>query len=146
MTNLTVKTPWHLWVVGVIAVLFNGIGVVDYVMSKTQGAAYMAGAGMTPEQIAHYQEMPTWMTAVWAIGVWGAMLASILLLLRRKLSVPVFFLSLAAFLLSLVYHYAIAGAGDIMGQAGVISSAVIAVLLLLFIWYAGMMAKRGVLR
>ena len=35
MTGMTVKTPWHLWVVGVVAVLFNGVGVFDYVMSKT---------------------------------------------------------------------------------------------------------------
>jgi hypothetical protein len=26
MTDMTIKTPWHLWLVGVIAVLFNAIG------------------------------------------------------------------------------------------------------------------------
>ena len=59
-------------------------------MAMTQGAKYMASAGMTPAQIAHFQQMPVWMTAVWAIGVWGAFLASILLLLRRKLAFAVF--------------------------------------------------------
>src|SRR5687767_16039535 len=102
MTATMLKTPWHLWVVGVIAVLFNAIGVFDYVMSMTQGASYMASAGMTPAQIAHYQEMPAWMMAVWAIGVWGALIASVLLLLRNKLAVPVFAVSLAAFLVSLL--------------------------------------------
>lgn len=51
------KTPWHLWLVGVIAVLFNAIGAFDHAMSA-RGASYMASAGMTPAQIAHYQEMP----------------------------------------------------------------------------------------
>jgi hypothetical protein len=32
----------------------------------------MASAAMTPQQIAHYENMPVWMTAVWAVGVWGA--------------------------------------------------------------------------
>lgn len=50
MTDMTTKTPWHLWLVGVIAVLFNGIGAFDYVMSMAQGASYMASAGMTPAQ------------------------------------------------------------------------------------------------
>ena len=54
MTGTAIKTPWHLWLVGVVAVLFNGIGVFDYVMSMTRGASYMASAGMTPAQIAHY--------------------------------------------------------------------------------------------
>ena len=106
----------------------------------------MASAGMTPEQIAHYQEMPVWMTAVWAIGVWGAFLASILLLLRRKLAFAVFVLSLAAFLLSLVYTYVLTDGGAIMGRQMAIASTVIAILLLFFSWYSHAMAKRGVLR
>jgi hypothetical protein len=55
----------------------------DFVMSMAQGAEYQASAGMTPDQISHYQEMPGWMTVVWAVGVFGALLASILLLVRR---------------------------------------------------------------
>jgi beta-lactamase regulating signal transducer with metallopeptidase domain len=80
MTDAPMKMPWHLWLIGVIAVLFNAIGVFDFVMSMAQGAKYQASAGMTPDQIAHYLGMPGWMTVVWAVGVFGAFLASILLL------------------------------------------------------------------
>jgi len=145
MTNALVKAPWHLWLVGVIAVLFNFIGVFDYVMSMAQGAKYQASAGMTPEQIAHYQGMPGWMTVVWAVGVFGAFAASILLLLRRRLAFPVFVLSLAAFLVSLVYTYVLTNGGAVMGPQMAIASAVIAALLVFFIWYSRFMAVRGVL-
>jgi hypothetical protein len=143
---VTAKAPWHLWLIGVFALLFNSIGVFDYVMSKVQGPSYMAKAGMTPEQIAYYARMPAWMTAVWAIGVFGAFLASILLLMRRKSAFPVFGVSLAAFLISLLYTYVLTDGGTIMGQQMAIVSAVIAILLLFFAWYARAMAKRGVLR
>jgi hypothetical protein len=146
MANALTKTPWHLWLVGVIAVLFNSIGVFDFVMSKAQGAAYMASAGMTPDQIAHYQGLPSWMTVVWAVGVFGAFLASILLLLRRRLALPVFVLSLAAFLVSLLYTYVFTNGGAVMGQQMSITSAVIAGLLIFFIWYSRFMAARNVLR
>lgn len=146
MINTTVKAPWHLWLVGVIALLFNSIGVFDFVMAMAQGAKYMASAGMTPEQIAHYQEMPAWMTAVWAIGVWGAFLASILLLVRRKAAVAVFALSLTAFLISLLYTYVLTDGGAVMGRQMAIANAVIAALLAFFIWYSHAMRKRGVLR
>jgi hypothetical protein len=145
MTNALVKIPWHLWLVGVIAVLFNFIGVFDYVMSMAQGAKYQASAGMTPEQIAHYQGMPGWMTVVWAVGVFGAFVASILLLLRRKLALPVFVLSLAAFLVSIVYTYVLTNGGAVMGPQMAIASAVIAALLVFFIWYSRFMAVRSVL-
>jgi len=140
------KTPWHLWLVGVVAVLFNAIGVFDFVMSMVQGEAYMAAAGMTPEQIAHYRQMPAWMTLVWAIGVFGAFGASVLVLLRRKLAFAVFAVSLAAFLVSLAYTYLLTDGGKVMGQQMAITSAVIAALLAFFTWYAWAMGKRGVLR
>ncbi|KSB88068.1 hypothetical protein AS593_19365 [Caulobacter vibrioides] len=142
----TAKTRWHVWLVGVVAVLFNAIGVFDFVMSMAQGDAYMAAAGMTPEQIAHYRQMPGWMTLVWAIGVFGAFGASVLVLLRRKLAFGVFAVSLAAFLLSLLYTYALTDGGKVMGQQMAITSAVIAALLAFFTWYAWAMSRRGVLR
>jgi len=146
MTDAPMKTPWHLWLIGVIALLFNAIGVFDFVMSLAQGATYQARAGMTPDQIAHYQQMPGWMTLVWVVGVFGAFGASILLLLRRKLALPVFALSLAAFLVSLLYTYVLTNGGAIMGQQMAIMSAVIAGLLVFFAAYSRFMGVRGVLR
>jgi len=146
MTDALTRTPWHVWLVGVVAVLFNSIGVFDFVMSMSRGADYMASAGMTPDQIAHYLEMPGWMTVVWAIGVFGAFLASILLLLRRKLALRLFILSLAAFLVSLLYTYVLTNGGAVMGQQMAITSAVITVLLVFFSGYSRFMAARGVLR
>jgi hypothetical protein len=146
MTTTLTKTPWHLWLIGAIAVLFNAVGVFDFVMSMARGAAYQASAGMTPAQIAHYQAMPGWMTVVWAVGVFGAFLASILLLLRKKLALPVFVLSLAAFLISVLYTYVLTDGGAIMGRQMAIMSAVIAGLLAFFSWYSRFMTVRGVLR
>ena len=146
MTDMRVKTPWHLWLVGVIAVLFNAIGAFDYVMNLAQGASYMASAGMTPVEIAHYQEMPIWMRAVWAIGVWGAMLGSVLILLRNKMALPAFAVSLAAFLVSLLYTYVLTKGGEILGAQMAMTNVIITVLLIIFLWYSWLMTKRSVLR
>lgn len=146
MTEPPVRTPWHLWLVGVIATLFNAIGVFDFVMSIARGAAYQASVGMTPEQIAHYQQMPGWMMVVWAVGVFGAFLASLLLLMRNRLAGLVFIVSLAAFLVSVFYTYVLTNGGAIMGRQMAVTSAVIALLLVLFAAYARFMAGRGVLR
>ncbi len=142
---MTSKAPWHLWLVGTIAVLFNSIGVFDFTMSMARGAEYMASVGMTPEQIAHYRGMPPWMTLTWAIGVLGAMLASILLLLRMKLAFAVFVIALVAFLASLLYTYVLTDGGTVMGPQMAVTSAIIALLLILFGAYSRYMAGRGVL-
>jgi hypothetical protein len=146
MTDAPMKTPWHLWLVGIVALLFNAIGVFDFVMSMAQGAKYQASAGMTPEQIAHYQQMPGWMVVVWAIGVFGAFGASILLLMRRRQAALTFIVSLAAFGVSLFYTYVLTHGGAVMGRQMAITSAVIAALLVGFAVYARRMGARGVLR
>ncbi len=145
-SDTVVKTPWHLWVVGVVAILFNAIGVVDHSMTLVQDDAYLASAGMTPAQIAHYHQMPIWMRADWAVGVWSALVASVLILLRRRLAFPIFVLSLAAYLISLLYTYVLTNGGEIMGQRMAITSAVITALLVFFTWYSWRMGQRGVLR
>jgi hypothetical protein len=146
MTHSPVKAPWHLWLVGVLALLFNTVGVVDFVMTLVQGPAYLASAGMTPAQIDHYQQMPGWMFVVWAVGVFGAMGASALLLMRRRQALPAFLVSLAAFLVSLLYTYGLSNGGAVMGTQMTVTSVVIAVLLGLFSVYARVMATRAVLR
>jgi len=90
--------------------------------------------------------MPAWRTMVWAVGVLGAFSASILLLLRRKRAFAVFVLSLAAFLVSLLYTYVLTDGGAIMGRQMAMTSAMIALLLVLFSAYARWMGARGVLR
>ncbi len=146
MTTDTAKTPWHLWLVGVLAVLFNAVGVFDHTMTLVQGESYMASASMSPAQIAHYQQMPLWMRLDWPLGVWSAFAASILILLRSRLAFPVFVVSLAAFLLSVAYTYLLTKGGEIMGTQMAVTSAVIATLLAVFGAYSWWMTRRGVLR
>ena len=50
--NEAVKTPWHLWAVGIISLLWNAFGAFDYVMTKLKNPAYMAA--FTPEQQAYF--------------------------------------------------------------------------------------------
>lgn len=142
----TAKTPWHLWTVGIVSLLWNAFGCYDYYMTHTGGDAYLRAYGMTEAQIAYYHAMPSWMTAAWAIGVWGALLGSILLLLRSKWAFQVFVISFAAFVLSVVYTYGFTDGYETNGPAALIMSAVIAASCVFFIWYARFATRRGVLR
>jgi hypothetical protein len=140
------RTPWHLWAVGVVGVLWNAFGCVDYTMTNIQGDAWLRSMGMTAEQIASFNAMPAWMTAVWAVGVWGAMLGTVLLLLKNRLAFPVFVVSLIAYVLSLVYTYALSDTAATLPDGTWIMQAVIFVGCVFFVWYSRTMAKRGVLR
>ena len=104
--TMKASTPWHLWAVGVISLLWNAFGGYDFVMSVTQGETYWRASGMTDAMVAYYNAMPTWMYVPWVLGVWGAVAGSVLLLMRNKLAVPAFALSLLGAVGSLAYGLA----------------------------------------
>ena len=81
-SNSSVKAPWHLWVVGIAGLLWSVMGVMDYVMTKMRNEEYMAA--FTLEQLEFFYGFPIWVNAAWAIAVWGGVIGTILLLLRKS--------------------------------------------------------------
>lgn len=141
----TARTPLHLWIVAGIGLLWNGFGAYDYLMSKLQGAPYYRQMGMTDAQIAYMDSFPAWMTVVWAIGVWGAVLGTILLFRRSRTAAPVFAASLAAFLVSMVYSFFLSNGAEVMGDMAWMQFVVLAGCLF-FALYSRAMARKGVLK
>ena len=140
----TVPTPWHLWVIGAIAVLWNAMGAFDYVMTETRNAAYMSA--FTPEQLAFFYGFPAWVIAAWAIAVWGGILGALLLLLRRRLAVWVFLVSLVAMVVTTIHNYVLSDGLEIFADAGSQAfTAVIFVIALGLFIYSRAMHNRGVL-
>lgn len=145
--KLTSSTPWHLWVVGVLSLLWNGFGGYDFVMTTTQGEAYMRSLGLGQEMIDYHNAMPAWMYVPWVLGVWGAVIGSILLLIRNRLAVWAFGLSLLGAAVSLVYGQFIDPPPLAPEMAMMkIMPWVIAAIMVFLTWYAWAMSKRGVLR
>ena len=136
-------TPWHFWVVAVVSLLWNGFGAYDYTMSHLQGETYYRQMGMTDAVIAAMNAYPTWMHAVWAVGVWGSLAGSLLLLLRSRWAFHAFALSALGALGNLIYT---ATTPVLMQTMGVVMPLVILAIVLFLIWYSQVMTKRGVLR
>ncbi|MBU1286223.1 MAG: hypothetical protein KJ871_00715 [Alphaproteobacteria bacterium] len=137
-----VKTPWHLWLVGGLSLLWNGFGCVDFTMTATRNAAYLEP--YPQEMLDYWLNMPTWMWADWAVGVFGGLLGSIALLLRRKLAVPLFAASFIAASISMSFGFLDENAPRMEG-AGLMSGIIIVIALLLAV-YAWWMSRRDVLR
>jgi hypothetical protein len=141
----TVATPWHVWVVGVVALLWNAMGAFDYTMTETRNASYMKD--FTPEQLTYFYSFPKWVIATWALSVWGGVLGSVALLLRRRWAFLVFAVSLATMAITFVHNFLLTDGLAVMGGAGalVFAAAIVAVGLALVV-YSRWLVRRGVLR
>ncbi len=139
--TIRIPTPWHLWVIAVVALLWNVMGAFDYYMSQTRNEAYMAM--FTPEQLEFFYSFPAWSVALWAIAVWGGVLGCILLLLRNKLAVCVFLISLICMVINTIYIYGFTNGIEVMGDPFSIafSAAIFIVALFLYLYSKSMQTK-----
>jgi hypothetical protein len=132
------KTPVHVWIVGIVSLAWNAFGCFDYYMTQTNNEGYLAA--FTAEQRAYFNSFPFWMEAAWALGVWGALAGSILLLFRSRHAVAAFAISLIGLAISTFYQFVISDV-DVSAlmppEASYITFAIwiIAIALLAYAWW-----------
>lgn len=128
------QMPVHLWIVTGLAVIWYGMGAVSYVARQT-------GSDVLPG-VPHPPFYPVWVDTAWAFGVWGGLVASLLLPVRSRQAIPAFGVSVAGLLVEAVHarpFWASTGAPSFMVFQGV----VVALLLLFYAWW---MRRRDVFR
>jgi hypothetical protein len=137
----TVKAPWHFWVIGVIALLWYASGAYTIQMAELGQLP-----GLQPDEAAYYAAKPMWQSIVTGIGTYGSVLASILLLMRRRSATLVFAVALALILLIDVYELSNGTSRVYANNAAAIVTGIIAVIAAFMVWYSRAMQRRGVLR
>lgn len=149
METQTTKTPIHLWIVGGLALLWNGFGCFDYLMTRTRGVAYVESMMHTDDGeaiMAYIDAFPVWAAVGWGLGVWGGLVGAILLLLRHRWAVPVLLASLVGAIVGIVHQLANpSGIPELsMGINEVMPYVIIAIAVGLFV-YARAMRIRNLL-
>jgi hypothetical protein len=149
-TSAQARTPVHLWIVGVLSLLWGGFGAYDYLMTRMRNTDYIASAmpGVDPNAaLAWVDGFPLYAQIGWGLGVWMGLAGAVLLLMRHRWSVWAYGLSFVGAILGLGYQIALAP--PLPGAEGpmmtVMPYVIIAVALALFL-YARAMEKKGVLR
>lgn len=107
----TARAPMHLWIVGLLALLWNGFGCYDYLMTRMRNLDYfrsMAPDSDPEAMLAWVDGFPIYAQFGWGLGVWGGLLGSILLLMRSRWAVPALGLSLLGAILGLGYQILLA--------------------------------------
>ena len=144
MNDGTAKTPVHLWIVGIVTLLWNAMGAYDYLATQLKLESYMSQ--FTAEQLDYFYGFPVWMVAAWAIAIWASLFGSLSLLLRKVWAVWLFAAAIAGMAVSTVFNFVLSNGLEIMGTTGAVFTAVIWLIALLVFFYARAMAGRRVLR
>ncbi|MGD2131090.1 MAG: hypothetical protein PVJ33_17430 [Lysobacterales bacterium] len=143
MDQQRTKAPFHLWIVAILAILWNAVGCFDYSATEMRMDSYMSR--FTQEQLDYFYAFPSWVIGAWAIAVWGSLLASFGLLLRKAWSMWLFGLAIIGLAATTVYNFVLSNGSVMMGEDAVTFTVVIWVIALFLYFYSQAMAKRKVL-
>lgn len=139
--NTKTKAPVWFWIVAVIAVIWNGMGVMAYIMQVT----------MTPEELAAlpaaeqalYVDLPAWYTGAFAIAVFGGTVASIALLIRKASAYLLFIISFVAILVQMFYNFFMSRALEVYGPGGLVMPIMILVFAIALIFISKSAKEKG---
>ena len=142
---VSARAPAHLWIVGILSLLWNAFGCYDYLMTNLRNPAYLAA--FPADQLVYLDSLPSWLTAFWALGVWGGLAGALLLLARSRHAILAFAISVVGAVVGLGYQMFVTEMPASMkeGVMGLMPWAIIAIAVAQ-LWYSRNVGKQGLLR
>ena len=140
MTDKTNKSTSAFWIISAVALLWNIMGVVAYL-----GQAYMTEEilkALPEADQAYYNNVPAWVTGVFAIAVFAGVFGSISLLMRKKWATILFVISLIAVIAQFIYNFFIQTDVEITGVK-MIWPLVVLIIAILLVFLSRKATKEG---
>lgn len=128
------KLPIWFWIISAVALIWNLLGVMAYIMQATMSDAVLAE--MPDAQRVMYEALPAWYTAAFAIAVFGGALGCIALLLRKKWALWALIISFIGVILQNLYFWVLSGVGSSLAGFELYMTLAIPVVGVLLIWFA----------
>ena len=136
--------PMWFWILGILAVLWNLMGLMAFVVQMMMTEEAMATLPEAQQEI--YRNIPAWVNIAFAIAVICGTLGSILLVMRKKLAIPVLALSLLGVLLQYGYMFFLSNTPAVMGAGAMVLPALVVLISIGLIPYSTFCKGRGFLR
>ena len=142
MTDSKNKPNAMFWVVGIIALIWNAMGVDAYIQQAYNSERHQA-MYPDPKQLEIVNNLPSWLTAVFAIAVFSGVLGCLFLLLRKNIANMLFKLSLLAVIIQTIFNLFINEGKEFYGSFEYSMLILIPVFALFLVWYTKSASKKG---
>jgi hypothetical protein len=125
----------------VAALLFMALGCASYLMHVLTDPATV-----TIDRRAALEAQPAWVTAAYAIAVWGGLAGTILLVMKRGLAEQLLLVSVAAVLVWLAGLLVVGRLREALSATDLVVAIVVTALTWTIFWFARHSRQRGWLR
>ena len=139
MTSYLRKPGSLFWVISGLALVWNLIGVINYLGQVLMTDEVLKS--LPKEQQLMYQDVPSWVTAAFAVAVFSGTVGAIFLLLKKKVSSIFFKLSFVGIIIQMTYGLLISENTNSYEPLGLVMPLMIIAIGGYLIWYSKKAAK-----
>ncbi|WP_304137261.1 hypothetical protein [Mesonia mobilis] len=135
MTTSTQKIPTWFWIISIVLLLWNLMGIGSFVFHSfiMKGEAL---AALPENERALYGEYPLWTHIAFGIATIGALLANILLLAKKKIAITLFVISLIAILIQMFHNLFLTSAAEVYGNATYVMPILVIIIAIFEVWFS----------
>lgn len=135
-----IKIPTWFWVIAVIALIWNLLGVMAFLMHINISPEMLAS--MSAEEQKLYADTPLWSKVAFGIAVFAGAIASIMLLMKKKLSSMIFTISLLAVLAQQFYIFFVSNTMQVLGYGQAVMPAIVIIIAVALVHFANSCRKK----
>lgn len=132
MTTTNKPNKWF-WIIAILALLWNLMGVSRYLMEAYNVESFRAN--FNEDQLTLMDGSPSWLTAVFAIAVFSGLLACVALLMKRKLAIILFGISLVFVLIQMIAVWITTDSIEIFGVVNGVVMPMLVIIISIFLYY-----------
>ncbi|KAA3617758.1 MAG: hypothetical protein D8M58_00595 [Calditrichaeota bacterium] len=137
--NTAAKIHWSFWVIAIVALIWNLMGVMNYLMQMSSEVM----ASYPESHRAIIESRPAWATGAFAIAVFCGSIGCILLLLKKSSSFYLFIASLVGVILTMIHSMSV-DTSSISGPFEMAMMILMPLLVAIFlIWYSKHSENKG---
>ena len=143
MENQKKPLPKLFWVVALIAVLWNLMGVGAYFSDLFVSAEMLAELEPDVQQL--YLDMTLFQKIVYGMGVFGGLIGAIGLLVRKQWCIFFFMISLIGVILQFAYGLIFTNSLKVLGPTSLILPSVVILIAAFLFWYSRYTRAQGII-
>jgi len=144
MENQEIKVPAWFWVVAVIMLIWNLIGVGSFIQNMMMSEEALQALPQAEQDL--YANYPNWTKVAFFVAVFGGAIGSLGLLLRKAWSRSILIVSLVAVIAQMIHSLFIAKAMDVYGPGAAIMPVMIILFGFFLVWFSNFGIRKGWLR
>lgn len=140
----TTKPNTAFWIIAVLALLWNIMGVFQFIASTFM--TELISEGVSEEEMELFTGLPSWYTVAFGIATIAGLFGCITMLMRKKITVPLFGLSLLAVLIAQGYWIFATDVMDVMGAQAIVMPLIVTAVCIFLYFYSKGAKQKGWLK